>query len=162
MPPQRLDKSIQQGLLDRLLDDEPDNRFEPAMTRAESLRRFRTAVKRDLEWLLNTTRMPIEVPERCKEAPKSVLFYGLPDVNSIVLSSAGDEQRLLKSLEAAIKLFEPRLAKARVVSRERYRRGKQSITFRVDAMLMIEPAPERISFDTVLEITKGEYDVREG
>ncbi len=162
MPPPKFDKSVQQGLLDRLLDDEPENRFEPAMTRAESLRRFRAAVKRDLEWLLNTTRMPIEVPESCKEAPKSVLFYGLPDVNSIVLASAGDEQRLLKSLEAAIKLFEPRLARARVVGKQRYHRGRQSIVFRVEAMLLVDPAPERISFDTVLEITKGEYNVREG
>ncbi len=37
------------------------------MTRAESLRQLRLAVKRDLEWLLNTTRMPIEVPETCEE-----------------------------------------------------------------------------------------------
>jgi len=27
---------------------------------------------------------------------------------------------------------------------------------------MIDPAPERISFDTVLEITKGAYSVKEG
>jgi len=162
MPPQKLDRIVQQGLLDRLLDYEPDNRFEPAMSRAESLRQYRLAVKRDLEWLLNTTRMPIPVPEPCKETLKSVLFYGLPDIASIVLSNAGDEQRLLRSLEAAIATFEPRLSRARVISKERFRRGKQSITFHVDAMLMIEPAPERISFDTVLEITKGEYNVREG
>jgi hypothetical protein len=28
-------------------------------------------------------------------------------------------------------------------------------------MLMIDPAPERISFDTVLEVTKGAYSVKE-
>jgi hypothetical protein len=31
----------------------------------------------------------------------------------------------------------------------------------VEAMLMIDPAPERIAFDTVLEITKGSYSVKE-
>jgi type VI secretion system protein ImpF len=56
-------KNIQQGILDRLIDLEPLNRQEAPMTRAESLRQLRAAVKRDLEWLLNTTRMPIEVPE---------------------------------------------------------------------------------------------------
>ena len=132
------------------------------MSRAESLRQYRVAVKRDLEWLLNTTRMPIPVPASCKETPKSVLFYGLPDIASIVLSNAGDEQRLQRSLETAIALFEPRLSRARVVTRERFRKGRQSITFHVEAMLMMEPAPERISFDTVLEITKGEYNVKEG
>ena len=34
---------------------EPDNRAEVAVSRAESMRQFRLGVKRDLEWLLNTT-----------------------------------------------------------------------------------------------------------
>jgi type VI secretion system protein ImpF len=154
-------KSVQQGLLDRLIDTEPQNRQEAPMTRAESLRQFRLSVKRDLEWLLNTTRMPIEVPESCAEVNNSVLFFGLPDIASISLQSPGDEQRLLRSLEEAIEMYEPRLARARVTSRDPYRSTQQSITFHVEAMLLIDPAPERISFDTVLEITKGAYSVKE-
>jgi type VI secretion system protein ImpF len=154
-------RNIQQGLLDRLIDEEPLNRAEAPMTRAESLRQFRMAVKRDLEWLLNTTRMPIEVPESCSEVNRSVLFFGLPDIASISLQSSGDEQRLLRSLEAAIETFEPRLARARVTSRDPYSSTQQAITFHVEAMLLIDPAPERISFDTVLEITKGAYSVKE-
>jgi type VI secretion system protein ImpF len=154
-------KNIQQGLLDRLIDTEPQNRVEAPMTRAESLRQFRLSVKRDLEWLLNTTRMPLEVPESCDQVNRSVLFFGLPDIASISLQNAGDEQRLLRSLEAAIGMFEPRLARARVTSREPYTSTRQAVTFHVEAMLLIDPAPERISFDTVLEITKGAYSVKE-
>jgi type VI secretion system protein ImpF len=155
-------KNIQQGLLDRLIDDEPLNRQEMPMSRAESLRQFRLAVKRDLEWLLNTTRMPIEVPEAiAEEINKSLLFFGLPDIASISLQNPGDEQRLLRSLETAIETFEPRLARPRVTSRDPYKSTQQAITFHVEAMLMIDPAPERISFDTVLEITKGAYSVKE-
>jgi type VI secretion system protein ImpF len=154
-------KNIQQGLLDRLIDTEPQNRQEAPLTRAESLRQFRMAVKRDLEWLLNTTRMPIEIPEACGEIGNSVLFFGLPDIASISLQNPGDEQRLLRSLETAIEMFEPRLARARVTSRDPYMTTQQAITFHVEAMLMIDPAPERISFDTVLEITKGAYSVKE-
>lgn len=154
-------KNIQQGILDRLIDLEPLNRQEAPMTRAESLRQFRLAVKRDLEWLLNTTRMPIEVPEACAGVENTVLFYGLPDIASISLQNPGDEQRLLRSLESVIEMFEPRLARARVTSRDPYRSTQQAITFHVEAMLMIDPAPERISFDTVLEVTKGAYSVKE-
>jgi type VI secretion system protein ImpF len=161
MPSPKSAKNIQQGLLDRLIDNEPQNRNEDPMTRSESLRQFRLAVKRDLEYLLNTTRMPIEVPEFCEEVKRSVLFFGLPDIASISLQNAGDEQRLMRSLEVAIKLFEPRLVRARVTSREAYTSTRQAITFHVEAMLMIEPAAERISFDTVLEITKGEYSVKD-
>jgi type VI secretion system protein ImpF len=154
-------KNVQQGLLDRLIDLEPENRFEVPMSRAESLRQLRLAVKRDLEWLLNSTRMPIEVPESCAEVDKSVLFYGLPDISSVSIADLSQQQRLQRSLEAAIEQFEPRLSRARVTSRERFRATNQSITFHVEAMLMIDPAPERISFDTVLEISKGAYSVKE-
>jgi type VI secretion system protein ImpF len=154
-------KSIQQGFLDRLIDQEPLNREEAPMTRPESLRQFRLSVKRDLEWLLNTTRMPIEIPEACEELRNSLLFFGLPDIASISLQNPGDETRLLRSLEKSIEMFEPRLARARVTSRDPYRSTQQSITFHVEAMLMIDPAPERISFDTVLEVSKGAYSVRE-
>ena len=154
-------KNIQQGLLDRLIDTEPLNRQEAPMSRAESLRQFRMAVKRDLEWLLNTTRMPIEIPDACEEIHNTVLFFGLPDIASISLQNPGDEQRLLRSLEQSIETFEPRLAHARVTSRDPYRSTQQAITFHVEAMLMIDPAPERISFDTVLEVTKGAYSVKD-
>ena len=157
----KLIKNIQQGLLDRLIDNEPDTRAEAPMTRAESLRQFRMSVKRDLEWLLNTTRMPIEVPDFCDEVNRSVLFFGLPDVASISVQNYGDEQRLMRSLEAAIEMFEPRLARTRVTGRDAFSAVQQAITFHVEAMLMIDPAPERISFDTVLEISKGSYSVKD-
>jgi predicted component of type VI protein secretion system len=38
----------------------------------------------------------------------------------------------------------------------------QAVRFHVEAMLLIDPAPERIAFDTVLEISKGAYSVKEG
>jgi type VI secretion system protein ImpF len=161
MPTSKFTKNVQQGLLDRLLDDEPDNRNDTPLSRAESLRMFRLSVKRDLEWLMNTTRMPIEVPEFCEEVERSVLFYGLPDIASISIQSASDEQRLMRALEASIQMFEPRLARARITSRGAYSASSMAITFHVEAMLMIEPAPERISFDTVLEITKGAYTVKD-
>jgi type VI secretion system protein ImpF len=161
MPPPKFTKNIQQGLLDRLIDNDPFNRQESPLTRPESLRQFRLSVKRDLEWLLNTTRMPIEVPEACDEVQNTVLFYGLPDIASISLQNPGDELRLRRSLETSIETFEPRLAQARVTSRDPYRTTQQSITFHVEAMLMIEPAPERIAFDTVLEVTKGAYSVKD-
>jgi type VI secretion system protein ImpF len=162
MPTPKFTKNIEQGLLDRLIDNQPDNRYEAPMNRAESLRQFRLSVKRDLEWLLNTTRMPIEVPEFCGEVTRSVLFFGLPDVASISVQDYDDEQKLMRSLEESITMFEPRLAKVRVTGRDAFSAAQQAITFHVEAMLMIEPAPERISFDTVLEISKGSYSVKEG
>lgn len=161
MATHRIDKSIQQGLLDRLIDLDPDARVEAPVTRAESLRQFRDAVKRDLEWLMNTIRIPLEIPETYGEINNSVLCYGLPDLSSLTIQNAADEFRLQRELEGSLKNFEPRLAQVRVASIQPFKRSRQSVTFRVEAMLLIEPAPERIAFDTVLEISKGAYSVKE-
>jgi type VI secretion system protein ImpF len=158
----KFERSIQLGLLDRLLDFEPEIRSEAPISRAESLRRFRAAVKRDLEALLNTVRVSFEIPDTCPELKKSLFNYGLPDVSSMSLQSPSDERRLLRGLELAIETFEPRLARARVTSSETITSSMQAVRFHVEAMLLIDPAPERIAFDTVLEISKGAYSVKEG
>lgn len=161
MADQRFDRTVQLGLLDRLIDDEPDSRVEAAMSRAESQRRFRAAVKRDLEALFNTTRMPIPVAETLKEVQKSVLFYGLPDVTTISLTNPSEELQLLQSLEEAIEIFEPRLTRPHVTNKDSETSSSQAITFHVEAILLIDPAPERIAFDTVLEIAQGAYSVKD-
>jgi type VI secretion system protein ImpF len=158
----KFERAIQLGLLDRLLDFEPEIRSEAPISRAESLRRFRSAVKRDLEALLNTVRVSFEIPETCPELRKSLLNYGLPDVSSMSLQSPSDERRLLRGLELAIETFEPRLSRARVTNSETITSSMQAVRFHVEAMLLIDPAPERIAFDTVLEISKGAYSVKEG
>jgi type VI secretion system protein ImpF len=158
----KFERAVQLGLLDRLLDFEPDTRSEAPITRAESLRRFRAAVKRDLEALLNTVRISFEIPESCPELKKSLLNYGLPDCSSMSLQSPTDERRLLRGLELAIEMFEPRLARAKVTSSEQITSSMQAVRFHVEAILLIDPAPERIAFDTVLEISKGAYSVKEG
>ena len=38
-------------------------------------------------------------------------------------------------------------------------RATRVLRFQIEALLMIEPAPERITFDTKLELTSGEYSV---
>ena len=153
--------NAQQCLLDKLIDYQPEVRAEAQQTRSESLRHLRASVKRDLEWLLNSIRSVEPVPEGYAELRKSLFFYGLADISSVTLESAQDEQQLLRSLETAITMFEPRLTRVHVVTYERVTKKKQAIQFYVEALLMVDPSPERISFDTVLEIAKGSYQVRD-
>src|SRR5690242_9184966 len=161
MPPNDSGRAVQLSILDRLTDDEPAVRTEAPITREKSLRMMRAAVQRDLEALLNTIRIAEKVPETYSELRDSLWLYGLPDINSISLQNQQDEERLLRSLERAIQQFEPRLSRVRVTSYDRILKSRQIVEFHVEAMLMIEPAPERIAFDTILEIGKGSYRVKE-
>jgi type VI secretion system protein ImpF len=160
MPASDYDRAVQQSLLDRLIDFEPHSQVEAPLTRAESLRRLRASVRRDIEWLLNTVRVN-EVPAGLTELAKSLYSYGIPDLSSMSLESPQDGQRLLRSLERAISQFEPRLSNVRVSSPEKIDRRRMYIEFHIDALLLIDPLPERLSFDTVFEVARGAYKVKE-
>jgi type VI secretion system protein ImpF len=62
-------------------------------------------------------------------------------------------------LERTIELFEPRLKGVRVAvdppSGER-----RTLRFQIEGMLMMDPAPERVSFDTLLDPGSGQYLVQ--
>lgn len=160
--PSGLERNVRLSLLDRLIDQEPESNTDPHMSRFESVNQFRKSIKRDLEFLLNTVRNADPIPDAYNELRRSVYFYGLPDLNGVALDNPQDEARLLRSLEDAITTFEPRLTRVRVIAYERLSKKKSSLVFHVEALLMIDPQPEPISFDTVLEIAKGSYTVKEG
>lgn len=63
MPPVDKEGPVTLSVLDRLIDSEPERNQEPPLTRSQSLRELRTALRRDLEWLFNT-RCTIESPPR--------------------------------------------------------------------------------------------------
>ncbi|SRR5581483_1880608 len=150
------------SVLDRLIDREPEHSSEAVPTRSQSVRQLKEALRRDLEWLLNTRRVAVEPPEGLRELNRSVYLFGLPDFSSYSLSSPRDQARLLRVLQATIRLFEPRLTNLKVVQVDVPDARSHSLHFRIDGLLQIDPAPEHISFDTVLELTNGEYAVRGG
>jgi|SRR5581483_2924721 len=152
--------AVQQPLLDRLIDLEPSSSVEPVQTRASAVRSLKEALRRDLEWLLNTRRTPLDVPRSYQELSRSVFFYGLPDLTSVSLHSMEEELQLLGLIEKAIANFEPRLAHVKVTPRETGDRRERMLHFQIDALLMVDPAPEAISFDTVLNVDRGDCEVK--
>ncbi len=154
------DHGVQLSVLDRLLDNEPNIRQEPALTRAQSLRLHRESVRRDLEWLLNSHRMIVPIPEAYRELAHSVFTYGLPDINSVRLENTQDEQRLIRAIQSTIEQFEPRLTKVRVRALQPLRKSTLTLRFQVEAQLQLDPVPELISFDTILEVARGSYEVK--
>jgi type VI secretion system protein ImpF len=149
------DVTVTLSVLDRLLDNEPGSQVESPLSRAQSVRLLKNAVRRDLEWLLNTRRIFQEPDERLKEVNRSVYVYGLPDVSGFTMASPSDQARLLRSLVATIKLFEPRLGNVRIVPIESAATGIQEFRLRIEALLLMDPSPEPISFDTVIELKSG-------
>lgn len=141
--------------LDRLIDLEPENSVENPMSRSQSVRLLKTAVRRDLEWLLNSRSIADPPDEGFKELNRSVYVYGLPDVSALTMASTADRNRLVRQILSTINLFEPRLMNVRLVMVETTDPGKKDVRLRIEAMLRMDPVPEPVSFDTVIELKSG-------
>lgn len=148
------------SVLDRLIDADPTNPYEAPMTGAQSVRAVKAALRRDLEWLLNSRRIAVEPPVSLKELNRSAYVYGLPDLTGFSLASGKDRTRLLRVLQNTVRIFEPRLANVRIVPLEANGLTRHTMSFRIDGLLIMDPAPEHVSFDTVLELANGSYNVK--
>ena len=145
---------VTQSILDRLMEVE-----EWPTTRSQSTRFFRDALKRDLEWLLNTRQPPLAGIAGYPGAKASVINYGLPDISSLGFNNASDHRALRIAIEACLRNYEPRLIDVRV-SLEGSDGVDRRLRFHIEGNMKLDPAPEEISFDTVLELTSGEYKVK--
>ena len=151
------DVNIVPSILDRLLDDEPEVSTEPASTRIKNLRSLERSVARDLEALLNSRQETLqELPSEFKEVSRSLLTYGLPDFTSFSLLTQEDRLRIRRSVEDAINRFEPRLLRVRVAL-EAPREHDRGLRFRIDAFLRVDPSPEPVTFDAVLQMNTQQY-----
>lgn len=144
---------VTQSVLDRLLSEE-----DRPMTRAQSIHFLREALRRDMEWLLNTRRSPSRELDRFGDAKYTVLGYGLPDTSAMSLSSSLDRKRLQRNVEECIARFEPRLQHVRVQLSEGSLKDRQ-LRFHIEAEIRLHPSPEEVAFDTVLDLTNGQYRV---
>jgi type VI secretion system protein ImpF len=152
--------NIVPSILDRLLDDEPEVLHEPLPNRFQNLYQLEKAVTRDLEALFNTRQEVLaELPTEFTEVSRSLVTYGLPDFTSSSLLNIQDRNRIRRALEQAISSFEPRLERVRVTL-EPPREHEQTLRFRVEAALRVEPAPEPVTFDAILRLNTQEYKVQ--
>lgn len=152
--------TVRPSVLDRLLDDEPALHREPPVPPHEAVRRVVQAVRRDLEWLLNTRLTWVsDALASAEHAARSIATYGLPDYSTENLNDADARSRLRRAIEKAIAVFEPRLVQV-VVTPEPLREHERTMRFRIEAVLHVDPVREPVTFDTVLD-TGGSAQVLE-
>jgi type VI secretion system protein ImpF len=149
----------QTSVLDRLIDYEPGVSREPVQNRLADYRQLMASVRRDLENLLNTKNFVSSLAAEYKELQNSLFVYGLPDFTSQNPKNASVKDQLRQEVEMAILRFEPRIANVMVVS-ETDEQDFRTLGFRITGLLMVDPMPEPITFDTRFDINKGEYTIK--
>jgi type VI secretion system protein ImpF len=148
-------------LLDRLLDDAPDQERDRVLSNAEVLEVLRASVRRDLQSLLNARRRWRSWPSRLKELATSPLGYGLPDFAAGAFGDPTRRETLRREVEDTIRRFEPRFLSLKVHLLDANDQLSGTLRLRIEALLDADPAPEPVGFDTLLDTARDEIVVRE-
>jgi type VI secretion system protein ImpF len=160
MPRWEPEQTVTQSLLERLIDRQPELAADLPPTRAQSVRQLKASLRRDLEWLLNTRRTPEPAGSEYEFLEKSLFNYGLPDTTALSWDISRDRARLTRMLEQTLVVFEPRISRIKVIPLESAGGSQHVLRFQIEGMLDMDPAPELISFDTVLQLSSGQYQVK--
>ena len=147
----RSDHQLQASILDRLIDDEPDNQLSTSRGMAINLKTLRASVRRDLEALLNARIHWHTWPRQYEELATSVLTYGLPGFSNMPVSSTEGRELLCQKVRDTILRFEPRFIEVEVSCLEDDLPLDRIMRLRINALLWAEPEPELISFDSEVE-----------
>jgi type VI secretion system protein ImpF len=150
----------QLSLLDRLIDEEPDKQRDPPQSPAESMVALRRSLRRDLEALLNARRRWRSWPESCPELGVSPVSYGISDFSSGAFNDPRRREWLRTDVEQTIRRFEPRLVRVRVTLMEPTDELEARLHLRIEGLLRVEPAPEPIAFDTLVDAATAEILVK--
>jgi type VI secretion system protein ImpF len=156
MPRTDLEVRVTPSVLDRLIDFEPRESREAPKSRSNSLSELKQSIRRDLEWLLNTRCHTEGIEGELTEAKRSLAFYGMPDIVGVNAQSHAEQQRMIKAMDTAIRFFEPRFLNLKVTM-EPISTVDRQLKFKIEASLDVDPAPEPIVFDTVLQMGSGEF-----
>ena len=153
---------LQPSLLDRLTDLNPEKKKESSAEQVLSQQQYKTAVIRDLGWLLNAVSLDTVVDlEPYPQVRHSVLNYGLPDISGHTAASI-DTTTLEKSLQRAIYAFEPRIiANSLRVQVNPDIMSHNSLEFRIEGAVFEQPMPFQVSLRSKLDLECGEFVVRE-
>lgn len=157
----RRDQLLLPSILDRLIDKEPGTQVETPKTRNQLLRDLKDSVRRDLENLLNTRRSMFPIPDERELLRQSVIGYGIPDFGMIPGGSDERREELRQDVEDTIRRFETRLKSLTVdLVIDPNDAARRIIRFRIDGMLHAEPAPEPVKFDSLLSVSRHEFQVK--
>ncbi|MDP4025120.1 type VI secretion system baseplate subunit TssE [Methylobacterium sp. NEAU 140] len=153
--PARPEKAPQISVLDRLLlggEAEPEGRNALA-------RRLREAVRRDLEALFNTRPLCRSWPRDLRELDRSILSYGLPDLQSRTVITDEQREGLRREVEAVIRRFEPRLHEPVVEYAASANPLDRSLRFRIHGRLVLEAGGDAVVYDTRIDPASREIRI---
>lgn len=154
-------KKLRPSILDRLFDDEPDNKHDTDHGQHQQLKQLRSSVRRDLENLMNARFRVMEPGEEYQELENSLLNYGLPDLATINITDLDKRKEFTSKMQKILKEFEPRFKEVNISYLDNKDDADRTLRFRIDATLYADPSPEIVIFDSILEPVTRSISIEE-
>ncbi len=163
---------LQPSLIDRLIDNDPQQRKESLDARVLSRQQLRAAVLRDLSWLFNDSRIEPEPNSVRKEelalwkglefARRSVLNFGMPAFSGVTLSSM-DTSEIERAVAEAIRNFEPRIdpQTLEVSVRTDVSDLQNTLQLVIRGQMWSQPVPLELLLAADVDVESGTTHVRE-
>lgn len=151
-------------LLDRLTDERPQDQAESREYRVMSLQRYRKAVLRDIESLLNSNNHPPgDELYDFEEAAKSVINYGIRNLCGITISEL-DIDEIESIMKESLLHFEPRILpdslSLRIVTAD-VAHEKRALSIEVEGRLWAQPVPDHLLIRTEVDMETGHCSVKD-
>jgi|SanBayMetagenome_1026888.scaffolds.fasta_scaffold56253_2 type VI secretion system protein ImpF len=146
------------SILDRLIDENPDLAQESNDQHGLSLDEIRENIGRDLEALLNTRISWLDIPERFPRVSDSIVAYGIPDLNNVVLDSRRSVDWLRDRIAESISRFDKRLSRV-MVRVESLDSETHQLKLRIDAVLAVDPEPIAVHYVPFLDFVRREFKI---
>jgi type VI secretion system protein len=135
------------SLLERIAGRSGRNRARYEPTTGENLEALMESVRNHLAKLLNSRHgMSAALPD-----------YGLPSLVDVVVDSGNYVQLVQDAIRTTVEKYEPRLKRVRVTRKEE-EGNKQTLVFRVDAIMISKSGEHRVWYETSIRGT-GKFDV---
>jgi len=164
---------LQPSLLDRLIDESPQQGRDGVEARVLTRQQLRAAVLRDLSWLFNAIRpepdadsvrtQELALWHGADEARHSVLNFGMPAYSGVTLSSM-NTHNIERSVRQAIRDFEPRInpKTLQVEVKLAGANGQQNtLQLVIRGQMWSQPVPLELLLSADLDIETGHTTVRE-
>ncbi len=162
---------VRQSVVDRIIGADRmvtggGGQARPPRTWEESVDLLERNVLRHLEQLLNTRQISEPAEPPYDQLERSLYNYGLMDFSSLSADAARTPEEVRQLIKECIELFEPRLTDVEVVDpstegpKGKDVKLRRTVRFRIEATLRTDPDPERVEFDTVLDIASKRFEVR--
>jgi type VI secretion system protein ImpF len=155
-------EKLQPSLLDRLVDDNPEQLNESRDKRVMNVSKLRDCVIRDISHLLNTHHMEGNTElDHYSEVPSSVVNYGISGLTGFSMHNI-DIHATERQIRQAIINFEPRILKDTLkvnMTRDNEKSSNHAMVFKIEGQIWAIPIPLMLMLKTEIDLETGSVNV---